>query len=156
MNLQLHLLYLANLVISGFITKWMLFTAYSLQLILGLYIISFIQLIVWQMCCLLSYTFCLMNTHVCKWATDDVHVPNTNSVTVCQNWKCESIQYVCTLLMHFLSDAASVYNVYSSVMFVVIHFGGKLMLSGQVEETTYSLWYSNGSPMLDGCSLSDL
>ena len=36
--------------------------------------------------------------------------------------------------MHFLSDAAIVYNVYSSVMFVVIHTGGKVMLSGQLRK----------------------
>ena len=70
----------------------------------------------------------------CKWATDDVHVHNTNSVAVCQNWKREIIQYVCTLLMHFLSDTASVYNVYSSMMFVVIHIGGKVMASGQLRK----------------------
>ena len=86
------------------------------------------------MCCLISNTFCLINTHLCKWATDNVHVPNTNSVTVCQNWKHECIQYVCTLLIHFLSVTAIVYNVYASMMFVVIHSGGKLMASGQLRK----------------------
>ena len=129
-KIQLYLLYF-----SEFSAKWLhRWNECCLQLILGLYIISFIQLIVWQMCCLLLNTFCLINTYLCKWATDNVHVPNTNSVTVCQNWKCEIIQYVCTLLIHFLSGTAFVYNVYTSMMFVVVHSGGKLMASGQLRK----------------------
>ena len=38
------------------------------------------------------------------------------------------------------------YNVYTSMMFVVIHIGSKVIgdVEWSVEETTYSLWYSNG------------
>ena len=88
----------------------------------------------------------LTNTH------DNYHMPlgfrplrHNNCLPKLKAWEHTVCLYTVTCNT-LLSDTAIVYNVYTSMMFVVIHIGGKVIgdVEWSVEETTYSLWYSNG------------